>query len=103
MLAVPALAALALAAMSSAVRPVMAVARQGGSLFSKIERAVKVKEPRWKLIQKNKRIGAAQKYFTQEWKRDKEYVSATTYETADAETAAKELADFIIPRMGACR
>ena len=83
------LAASSLAALKSAM------AQKDESLFSRIEHAIKVKEPRWRLVNKNERKGAIVKYFTQDWMLNGEYVSTTTYEMRDAEQAARELAEFI--------
>lgn len=65
------------------------------SLFSKIERIVKEKEPDWKLEQKHERKGAEHKYFMHGWTLDKEYVSTTTYQLTDSTDAAKAIVDFI--------
>jgi hypothetical protein len=42
------------------------MARKEKSLFSRFEDALSVKEPQWKLVTKNERLGAVSKYFTQD-------------------------------------
>jgi len=92
-----ALAAFALAAFTAPPSPAQgeSAGRKGETLFERIDRAVKAKEPRWKLLTKNERKGAEQRYFTHEWGRGDEYVQTTTYEYADAEEAARDLTEFL--------
>jgi hypothetical protein len=86
----------ALAALLAAGQRVKTMAQKDESLFNRIERSVKAKEPSWKLVSKNERKGAVQKYFNHGWKLgNDEYVSARTREMADAETAEREMAQFI--------
>lgn len=91
-------------ALAAAFAALLAAGRQGTttmaqkdeSLFNRIERSVKVKEPSWKLRNKDERKGAVQKYFTHEWSiGDDEYVMTTTYEYENAEDAAREMMEFI--------
>src|SRR5215211_6540106 len=94
---------LAILALAAAVAAALAVGRQAttmaqndGKLIDKFDHAVKAKEPSWKLVKKDERKGAEQKYFTQDWGLgEDEFVETTTYEFADANEAARELADFI--------
>jgi hypothetical protein len=72
-----------------------AKAQKEKSLFSRFEEAMSVKEPQWKLVTKNERIGAINKYFTQDWMLGDEYVSTTTYEMTSPEEAAVSLIEFI--------
>jgi len=94
LLTIPALATAVLMALSPAALQ-LAMAQKDESLFSKIEHIIKLKEPRWELVNKNERKGAVNKYFTQDWMLGDEYISTTTYEMIDAEETAKELAEFI--------
>jgi hypothetical protein len=89
------LAAVLAAAMLSSGRQLIALAQEDESLFARIERAVKEKEPDWKLAQKHERKGAEHKYFMQGWTLGEEYVSTTTYQMRDAADATKLMADFI--------
>src|ERR1044072_3428034 len=94
-LALIALAA-AVAAAFAVGRRVTTMAQNDEKLIDKFDHAVNAKEPSWKLRQKNERKGAEQKYFTQDWGLgEDDYVETTTYEFADADEAARELADFI--------
>lgn len=65
------------------------------SLFSRIERIVKEREPDWKLQQRHERKGAEHKYFMHGWTLDKEYVSTTTYQMKDSTDASNSLEEFI--------
>lgn len=95
-LAVIALAAAVVASIAIGRQATTTMAQNDGKLIDKFDRAVKSKEPSWKLVKKNERKGAEQKYFTQDWGLgEDEYVETTTYEFADAGEAARELADFI--------
>jgi hypothetical protein len=92
--------ALLILAMSCAValafrRQVVTTAQEYESLFVRIERAVKEKEPDWKLVQRDERKGAEQKYFAHGWTLGEEYVSTSTYQMTDATEAAREIAEFI--------
>ena len=91
------IAALAIVMLAALAPPALrsAMAQNDESLFTKIERVIKVKEPRWKLVTKDERKGAVNKYFTQDWGLGGEYVSTTTYEMIDSEEAARVLAEFI--------
>ena len=84
-----------LAALSSASQQVIALAQEDESLFSRIERVIDAKEPDWKLVQKDERKGAEQKYFTHDWKLGEDYVSTTTYQMTDTTDATKAIAEFI--------
>ena len=94
LLSIARLAMVMLAALSPAALQ-MALAQNDESLFTKIEHVIKVKEPRWKLVSKDERKGAVNKYFTQDWMLGDEYVSTSTYEMIDSKEAAKVLAEFI--------
>jgi len=89
------LALAVIAALTAVGRQVVTMAQKDESLFNKLERTVKAKEPSWKLVQKNERKGAQEKYFTQDWGLGDEYVSTITYERANAEDAAKAVAEII--------
>jgi hypothetical protein len=95
-LVVLALAA-ALAALLVVGQQVKTMAQRDESLFDKMERAAKAKEPSWKLVKKDERKGAGEnKYFTQSWALgEDEYVSTATHEYENEEAAAKTLAEFI--------
>jgi hypothetical protein len=82
------------AAILSSGQLVIALAQEGESLFARIERAVREKEPDWKLAQKHERKGAEHKYFMHGWTLGEEYVSTTTYQLTDATDATKLMADF---------
>jgi len=64
------------------------------SLFARIERVIKLKEPDWELVIGDERKGAADKYFTLDWKKDDEYVSTTTYEMIDSEDASRVIGEY---------
>lgn len=90
-----ALLGLVLALMSSPVWQVVTTAQEGESLFLRIDRAIKEKEPDWKLDQKHERKGAEHKYFMHGWTLGQEYVSTTTFQMTDSTEAAKGIKDFI--------
>jgi hypothetical protein len=89
------LAVMLVAVMSLASQQTIALAQKEESLFSKIEQAVKVKEPDWKLVQRDERKGAEHKYFMHGWTLAEEYVSTTTYQMTDTTEAVKSVAEFI--------
>ena len=73
----------------------IALAQDEESLFSRIERALKEKEPEWKLVQRDERKGAGHKYFAHGWTRGDEYMSTTTYQLMDTTDAVKSMAEFL--------
>lgn len=86
------LALAAVAALAMVGHRTEAMAQKDESVFNRLERAVKAKGPGWKLVQKDERKGAVQKFFTHDRALgEDEYVSAVTYELQDAEAAAKHV------------
>lgn len=84
-----------LALMSSSSWQTVTIAQTDESLFNRIVRAIEVKEPDWKIVQKEERKGAEQKFFNQGWTLGDEYVSTTTYQMVDSTEATKSVAEFI--------
>jgi hypothetical protein len=72
-----------------------AKAQEGESLFSRIELAVKEKEPDWKLVQRDERKGTEHKYFSHGWTHGVEYVSTSTYQMTDATEAVQSIEEFL--------
>jgi hypothetical protein len=73
----------------------VATAQKEESLFSRIVRAIELKEPDWKIAQKEERKGAEQKYYNQGWTQGDEYVSTSTYQLTDSTAATKAMEEFI--------
>ncbi len=90
-----AFAALVLSLVSPADWLMSAKAQEGESLFKRIERAIKEKEPDWKIAQSDERKGAEQKYFAQGWTLGDEYVSTSTHQITDSTQAIREMEEFL--------
>lgn len=90
-----ALAALILCPASPVSLPMIAKAQEAESLFERIIRAVKEKEPDWKIAQRDERKGAENKYFAHGWTLGDEYVSTSTHQITDSTQAIREMQDFL--------
>lgn len=65
------------------------------TLFARIERAIKMKEPEWELVTRDERKDAVNKYFTLDWTLGDEYLSTSTYEMIDSEEASRVTAEYV--------